>query len=415
VAGPTGREDADRRLPAAPIDGRTLLQLGRDSSQEALDRLREHSPEELAGALLELVPARRAEVLELAERVDEIVPLLPEAEFTTTVREAGIEEYGWLVEFASPEQRIAAVDLDCWRDFHFSPSRLLEWLDAMIAAGPEVLAASFDELDPELWVLALKTMGDFAGPEAAGSDLSTDDGLVFYSAHSAEDEERIRAILGTALVYSPSHYWWLVQSALYGSTEESVQLAGRWQRGRLADLGFPEREQAMGAYKPLRVEDVPVADAGPDPSRGALTETNPPIPALFAGSLLARALAELSGERVDEVMGEVMALANSLAVADQQPLAERETVEKSVAKALRGIDRGLAEVSRARSRSLAAVLDATRPLDLFRLGASLDPTLQPHKTLAQLEREAEPDSDWNEIREMISEADMTVGYDGRLK
>ena len=73
-----------------------------------------------------LAPPQRLEFLEGAERVAEIVPLLPEAEFTSTVRGAGIEEAGWLVEFASPEQRVAAVDLDCWRDTRFSASRFFE-------------------------------------------------------------------------------------------------------------------------------------------------------------------------------------------------------------------------------------------------------------------------------------------------
>ena len=88
MTGSKARSESRPGLPAAPIDGRTLLRLSRDSSREALDRLREQGPEAIAEALQELTPARRGEVLELSEQVDEIVPLLPEAEFTATVRGA---------------------------------------------------------------------------------------------------------------------------------------------------------------------------------------------------------------------------------------------------------------------------------------------------------------------------------------
>ena len=90
LAGPTGRSKP--QLPAPLVDGETLLRLGRTDSHEALDQLREFSPDEIAGALQELRPSKRYEFLETAERIDEIIPLFPEAEFTSTVVGAGIEE-----------------------------------------------------------------------------------------------------------------------------------------------------------------------------------------------------------------------------------------------------------------------------------------------------------------------------------
>jgi hypothetical protein len=112
-------------------------------------------------------------------------------------------------------------------------------------------------------------------------------------------------------------------------------------------------------------------------------------------------------------MGSILAVANALAVADELPLAERETVERSLAKALRGIERGLAAGVRARSQSPGTVLDATPALDLFRIGATLDPELSPRKTRADL-REDEQRADWNLETEIISEADQTLRGDGFL-
>ena len=414
----TGSNVRDRdRLPAPPLDGETALRLGRDSSEDALEKLRGYAPDEIAGALQELTPAKRMEFLELAERVDEIVPLLPEAEFTTTIVGAGIEENGWLVRHATPEQRIAAVDLDCWRDFRFSPSRLLAWIDALIEAGPETLVAAFDDLDPEIWVLALRAMGDFSafGMGSADPDEAmTEDGAVFYDAFSAEDEQRIRTILGTALAHSPSHYFWLVQGAISQGAAETELFAAQWQQSRLNDLGFPARDQAMAASRPLHVEEAPVLDVGEGAERDAPGTPSSQVPARLSGSLAGRALLELPLERANAVMGEILAVANALAVADKLPLAEPETVERSLAKALRGIDRGLAEVARARDQGLGVVLDGTPVMDLFRIGATLDTGLRPRKSFSELLAE-EQDGDWNVETEILSEEDRTLGPDGRIR
>ncbi len=406
--------DSKSQLPAAPVDGETLLRLGRADSEESLAQLRQYAPEELAGALQDLVPSRRVEFLETAERVDEIVPLLPEAEFTSTVRGAGIEESGWLVAFATPAQRVAAVDLDCWKDFRLSPSRLFEWIDAMIEAGPETLVAAFDELDPEIWVLAMKEMGQFSVLDLGDVDPSegiTDDGMVFYRGHTAECEDRIRAILTTALHDAPSHYWRLVYGAISESKAEAEQLAARWQRNRLGDLGFPDREQAMRAYKPLGVEETRVPDLGRRADPGAALVSASQVPTPLSGSLVGRALGELPDHRVNELMSAILAVANTLAVADKLPLAERDTVESSLAKAVRGIERGLAEVARAQKKTLGAVLDATSPLDLFRIGATLDTDLRTRRTLADLQ-EDDDRADWNVEMEMVSEEDQTLRSDG---
>ena len=379
-----------------------------------MSRLGQFSAEQLADAVRDLHPALRAEFLELVERADEVVPLLAEAEFTVMVRATGIADAGWLVAYATPEQRVAAVDLDCWKDFRFSPSRLFEWIDAMIAAGPEVLVAAFDEQDAEVWVLAMKEMADFVIPGLGGTGPAdyTEDGLVFYGPRSDEHEERVRAILRTALIDSPAHYWQFVLGAIEEGREEVEEYAERWHRGRLADLGFPERRRAMHAYRPLGVDAVPVVDVGAPKPAGRAIVAAPRLPQRLAGTLVGRALAELGAERAADVLGYVLAVANTIAVADELPLSEPESMETALAKAVGGIDRGLAELAKARDQSLGEVLDATRPLDLFRIGATLDPQLRPAKTLADLE-ELEWRDDWNVELEEISEEDSTLRGDGR--
>ncbi len=59
-------------------------------------------------------------------------------------------------------------------------------------------------------------------------------------------------------------------------------------------------------------------------------------------------------------------MANTIAIADRLPLSDADTAPRSFRKALRGIERGLAELALVRSQPPGVVLGATPALDLFR-------------------------------------------------
>ena len=367
----------------------------RSDSDAARERLRGLSPEEIAEGVRELHPALREEPLSLLEYPEEVVPLLPDTELATTICAVGLADAGWLLEFATPEQRVACVDLDCWQDSRFSLWRFCEWVDALLDAGDHTLAAAFDELDLELWVLALRQMGDFAvlgrsaePPRAA----RTEDGVVFYTAHSEAHEHRLGEILRTALREVPDRYWQLVYGAMYATPAECEQYAARWHRGRLNDLGFPDRERALRVYRRLEPEAAAVVEAGRSAQPPGLVASSK-LPQHLAGTLVGRALAELPGERAGDVLGAILAVGNAIAVADRLPLAEPESIEEALRKSARGIDRGLEALAKRRRESPSRILDQTEPLDLFRIGATLDPDLRPNLSLGDLEAEEEQ-ADW---------------------
>ena len=209
---------------------------------------------------------------------------------------------------------------------------------------------------------------------------------------------------------------------------ECEQYAARWHASRLNDLGFPDREYAMRAYRPLPVDSAPTVDVGrrADEPHGRVAA--PQLPQRLSGTLVGRALAELPADRASDVLGYILAVANTLAVADELPLAEPESIRESLAKAVRGIDRGLAELARRRDQSPGQVLDTTQPLDLFRVGATVDPTLHRARSPADLDgaegrefgtsaaddpRGAQLDRDWDLELEEIEEQDRTPGRNER--
>ena len=100
------------------------------------------------------------------------------------------------------------------------------------------------------------------------------------------------------------------------------------------------------------------------------------LPRQLRGTLLGEALANLPVARAADLLGYVLGVANSLAVADGLPLSESESVPRALEKAVRGIDTGLRELARVRGQAPEEVLDRTAPLDLFRVGATVDPSLK---------------------------------------
>jgi len=406
--------------PVRPT-GRALSRLARKDQRRLSARLAEMSAPEIAEALQELVPVLRNEILELVDCVDEVVPLFAEAELASTIVATGVADAGWLVEFATPEQRVACVDLDCWRDVHLSSSRLMDWIDALIEVGEEALVAALDEFDLEVWVLALQNMARFKVVHDPQVQLvfgyDTQDGVVHFQAYSSLHEERLRAILDAARAHPRDYYWILVHGAMGANRAELELDAAHAQSTRLNDLGFPDREDAMRAYRPLAPGAAPVLDVGDETEDSGLV-TAPPLPQRLAGTGVGRALAELPADRAAERLGLVLSVANTLAVADELPLAEPETIRESLAKAVRGIDLGLEELARRSEQSPARVLDTTLPLDLFRIGVTLDPTLRLLERLDQARLRGlgeRLDRDWNVEPEQISETDQTFGPDGRPK
>lgn len=103
-------------------------------------------------------------------------------------------------------------------------------------------------------------------------------------------------------------------------------------------------------------------------------------------------------------MSSMLALANSLAVADRLALMDDSTAERSLAKAVRGIERGLTEIARAQNRPLASILDAVSPLELFRIGVGLDSSLRLRNPRDDWTEREEVD-DWNIETEVIAEQD----------
>jgi hypothetical protein len=361
--------------------GSELLRLARRDRDAARARLRELSDEQQADAARGLRPAARVEFLMLLDHPERVVPLLPEAELVHTIRAGGMGDAAWLLELATPEQRVACFDLDCWRGGRLELERAREWLDALIEAGRETLVRGLNEIDLELLLVVLRGEAEVSvvGKEDEPPDGAfTVDGVVYFRVPDGSPH-RVHAIVSAAFADTPALYWLIAQGMLFELTSESEEYALRWRNRRLGDLGFPERDDAMLVYRPLAPEKV--EDFGNHEVGSAALERAFDLPVQLEGTLLAEALAALDPRLAADLVGYVLAVANWIAIADELPLSEPESIPRALRKAVRGIDRGLRELVSLRNQPPAEVLARTRPRDLFRVGATLDPDLRERGTV----------------------------------
>jgi hypothetical protein len=365
-----------KSVSAPEVSGSSILRLARSRPDEARRRLRALEVEAQARACLDVRPEVRCEFLMLVDHPENVVPLLPDAEVCITARATAMSEGAWLLEMASAEQRQACFDLDCWNEMEFLPERAVEWLDGLVEAGRQTVASAVEQVDLELWILTLREVTGIAvlnkEDEPPPGAVSID-GVVYWLPRDPNVASRVLEIAHAAFEHAPSHYWRIVYALLFESPSECEEYAYRWRVGRLADLGFPERGDAMRVYRPLEPEAAPVwGDAS---QVGALVGAEA-LPKRLEGTLLGDALSRLPAQRATDVLYYVLAVANALAIADRLRLSEAESVPRALEKAVRGIELGLRELAKRRELPVEEILDRTLSMDLFRIGATLDAALR---------------------------------------
>ncbi len=121
--------------PAPPTDSSGILRLQRADRAAALRAMAALSLDAQVAAICEVPLARRTEMLDLAPFPEQVVPLLPEAELCFTVKAIGLADAVWLLEYATPEQVVACVDLDAWSGATLDLAVLVDWFDSLAATS----------------------------------------------------------------------------------------------------------------------------------------------------------------------------------------------------------------------------------------------------------------------------------------
>ena len=375
-------------LPVLPPEARRILELARSDRAAARGALAKLTPDAQATLLLETPISRRVALLDLVENPERVVPALPPADVCLMARAIGLEEAGWLLACATEEQLQASVDLDAWSGYLPDRGRFREWLGAFADAGEETILRAVRAVDFEVWVLQLrerafvdlKSSDDDWEPPADG--LTVDGVFWFVAREPTDDLSDLMQLLRVLFTNDYWVYFRLAQGGLWELDMESEEWAHRWRRGRLTDLGFPDLEEAKRIYSFLRADRLSELPSVPPAARTDVDTTlpvsTPPLPTVHDSEhALFRAMAGLDETGRATVRQAFLTLANCVAMADELPLGEPETLDGALEKAARVASLGLEHLAREHGMEGAAMLRRVSVERLFQVGHNLEPDAPP--------------------------------------
>jgi hypothetical protein len=368
--------------PSAPArEARRILGLkesDRDAAREALGRL---APEAQVALICESPLSLRATLLGLVSQPEEVIPLIPPAELCFVVKSVGLTDAGWLLEHASAEQITAAVDLDGWKGLAPDPDRIGEWLKTLVSAGEETVLRAAHSLDFELLVLELRErvsvilVGRNETPDLPDRALTLDGQFYVVPTRTGDDLEDVMVLLR---VMFQNDYWFyhrLLQALSAELEHELQEWALRWRNGRLQDLGFPALDDARRIYawlSPEQVGQIPEQPHALEVGEWPLAVWMPSLPvAGKGGELLFASIAAMSDEERRPLMFAFLALANRVAVADELPLGDAESLPQAIAKAEQTASAGLAHLARENDVLPTEVLRRVTLERLFMVGRNV--------------------------------------------
>ena len=145
-------------LPRAFIpEARRLLKLARDDRRAAERELAALRPELQATVICEAPLSIRRQMIELLPSPEDVIPLIPEAEFTYICRSIGLEDASWLLPMATETQLVTAFDLDAWSGLSIDHTRLDLWMAALADSDDETMLRAARALDPECLCSSFET------------------------------------------------------------------------------------------------------------------------------------------------------------------------------------------------------------------------------------------------------------------
>jgi hypothetical protein len=365
-------------------EARQLLDLARRDRRAAEEAIAKLPPDAQLALVCEAPLSQRGALLDLLADPEKLVPALPEAEFCFTVKAIGLADAAWLLDHATPEQVVAAIDLDAWSGTALDRTAARDWLEALARTSSESQLRALEALDLEVLVLALSArMGvaqkptDDEGWTPPPGAQTLEGQFHYWARDEGDDLADVTTLLRTLFEGAYWTYFRLMQGLLWELVADTEEWALRWRTGRLEDLGFPPWDEAARIYRFLRPAELAALPAGERPFLVAawrLPVWIPRLPeAVGPRARVFDAIAGLDEEERRAAFYAFVALANKVAVADRLPLGDASSTPSAIAKTARFASDGLAHLAAENALEDVEVLRRVSLERLFCVGANLDP------------------------------------------
>jgi len=341
-------------------------------------------------ALARARKSHRADAILAEPDAARLVPRLPVQELYYAIKEVGLADAQELVALASPEQIRGFLDLDVWQRAELDEGRMREWIDALVAAGPQKLKAAVDGLDPEVVALFLQrharvydnTLPDDPPPaEPEGRFYPTPDGFFLLDiVAEGEAGKTVERMIDWLYRADPEHARKWLMAAKWEMPSDLEEWSLRWQKGRMSDLGYADYYDALSIYRYLDPASVRLDENTQAAATPRELEQASSLPMQLAGSLdersfFARALGTVADEaQLQRLQALLMLLVNKAMSADLVEPGDVDGAKQALDRAVGYLGIGLEYLSRGELQRAGLALQAVALERLFRVGVSL--TLQ---------------------------------------
>jgi hypothetical protein len=187
----------------------------------------------------------------------EVLQEMPAQTAFFALKEANTDLAQWFFDNALPEQVQALVDLDCWNGDQFNAERFAEFFHHIARCSPEKLYEYTKEIDPEIIVRTLIEYADVFDfdpqepPNVAEEQLLLSPDNLYAIILKTENPD-----------LKESLYQWLnklsamdlqlmrrhLESCKWEQKTEIEEFAFTIKKGRLEDLGFVDRSEAVSLF-----------------------------------------------------------------------------------------------------------------------------------------------------------------------
>ncbi len=309
-----------------------------------------------------------------------LVAKMPEIEIFLTIKEVGEQDAVDLISLTTPEQLTYLLDLDLWLKDQIIPERFLFWLEILEQCGENKLRQFWRTADIEFLVSALgKVLRVYQSPhpeeipeENKEAPLFSLDQIYYIEFREEKHAPLLMRLLHFLYASLPDIYQVLMQEILWSIPAEDEELALRWRKGRLADLGFPDFDEACQIYAYFSPEKIKKGHLLPLPKPEESFPTPTYLEVAYRGTFFSQALQkELTEETEERVKWELAGLINRVLIADAAHLGDVEAFYQSARKALQTLDLGLKYLSQEDPAEACRLLEKIPVTRIFQAGYSL--------------------------------------------
>ena len=332
--------------------------------------------------------ARRSEEIFASDDPPATIRALPPDEFFYVIHELGFPDAMEILVHGTPEQIQAVLDFSVWDRDRVAMAPSDEWLAALVEAPVEVLGKWAQGIDVELLAFLIRQRCRIYDlsleevPDEIESPLWNSPDRLF-TLEFMGDQEQVRVtqhLVDSLYRYSPV----LMRRLLIGMRSENdaemEETAYRWRAGRMADLGFVDFQEALGAYQELDPTTVRIGServASVRPHGEPVDDVHLRLPMVVTERLsgktpFARAVAGLpTREEAAELHYALVALCNRVLSADQVNPSDEEAIRGVLDRLAATLDLAIEFLARGDSEREVAAVRSIPILILHRLGTSL--------------------------------------------